>query len=365
VAGLIVSADSHTLEPEYLWQKYLPPRSRDRIRIIKEHRGKKGDYIYPEGMNPFPVTSLGSAGIPPERVQEFTEGGYTVCRSGGWDPVERIKDMTLDGVDAEVLYCGLTMFLYGCQDLALQKDAFQAYNTWAAEYCSYNPKRLIGVASVSIHDLDWSLREIERVTKAGMRGILISADPPAERRYGDRVYDPLWAECERLGLPVTMHILTGSSGTGAGPDHIVQYMKMPMQIATSVCEMITLGVFERFPNLKVVAAENDAGWIAHYLNRLSHASYRWSYEYPEMKQSGDFYWRRNVRCTFQDDVAAVATRHMVGVETLMWASDYPHFDSTWPKSREFIEKNFGDIPEAEQRLFLGENMARLYNIDLN
>jgi predicted TIM-barrel fold metal-dependent hydrolase len=365
MAGFIISADSHTLEPGDLWEKRMSPRFRDRApHIIHEANGQPGDFIVCEPLRPFSVTSLGSAGIDPDKAEEFSRGGYAVCRPGGWDPAERIKDMELDGVDAEILYPGLGMYLYALPDPELQADCFRAYNDWAAEYSSYNPDRLLGVAALSIHDVDEAVREMTRARRLGLRGILISANPPAGRRYSDPAYEPLWAEAERLDMPVSMHILTGSTGTGLGPNILVDYLNLPREISTSILEMIAAAVMERHPRLKVISAENDIGWLAHYLKRLDHAYYRWKTRYPQLTMPASEYWRRQVYCTFQDDVPGVITRHLIGVDSIMWASDYPHFDSTWPHSPDFIKKNFDDVPEDETEKMLRGNMERVYNLSV-
>jgi predicted TIM-barrel fold metal-dependent hydrolase len=192
----------------------------------------------------------------------------------------------------------------------------------------------------------------------------MSANPPADMRYSDPVWEPFWTEAENLDMPVNLHILTGATGTGLGPDIIATYMNLPREISTSIVEMITTGVLERHPKLKIISAENDIGWVAHFLKRLDHAHGRWGARYPEMKMPASEYWRRQVYCTWQDDVAGARTRDLIGVETLLWASDYPHGDSTWPHSQEVIKKNFEGVPEDEKRMMLRDNMVGIYGIDI-
>ncbi|MGI8926888.1 MAG: amidohydrolase family protein [Tepidiformaceae bacterium] len=359
----IISADSHTLEPADLWAKHMSPKFRDRVQIFDELAGKPGNFIACEPLRPFDVTSLGTAGIDPTKVEEFSRGGYSVCRPGGWDPAERIKDMEIDGVDAEVLYAGLTMFLYAHPDAELQRDAFRAYNDWVAGYQSYNPQRLLGIAAISVWDVDAAIHEMERAKALGLRGVLISANPPADLRYSNPAWEPFWSEAEDLDMPVSLHILTGAHGTGLTADIIGSYMNLPREISTSIVEMITSGVLERHPRLKIISAENDIGWVAHFLNRLDHAFWRWGHRYPEMKMPATEYWRRQVWCTWQDDIAGARTRDLIGVDTLMWASDYPHGDSTWPRSQEVIAENFAGIPEDEKRKMLRGNMAKVYGLE--
>ena len=364
MAGPILSADSHTLEYGNLWQERMSPKYRDRApRIIDEVNGRPGAFIVCEPLRPFPVGSLGLAGIDPADAADFLRRGYAACRPGGWDPAERVKDMDLDGVDGEVLYPGLGMYLYAVPDHSLQRDAFRAYNDWAAEYASHDPKRLIGVAAISLSDVNEAIREMTRARGLGMRGVLIWANPPADCRYSDPVYEPFWAEAERLEMPVSMHILTGSTGTGLGNNIIVDYLNLPREISTSILEMICAGVLERHPRLKIISAENDIGWLAHFLMRLDHAYERWYMRYPELKMPAAEYWRRQVFSTFQDDVPGMVTRDLIGVDTLMWASDYPHGDSTWPHSREVIAKDFAGVPDADRDKILGGTMARVYNLN--
>src|SRR5581483_11419042 len=170
--------------------------------------------------------------------------------------------------------------------------------------------------------------------------------------------------CEEMDLPVNMHILTGQRGMGLGPNIIPDYMKLPMYGITSILDMICSGVLERHPNLKVISVENDIGWLAHHLKRLEHASTRFGRRYPEMKMNAADYWRRQVYATFQDDVPGIRTRDLIGVENLLWGSDYPHFDSTFPNSRREIAKNFAGVSEEDKELILGGNMARVYNLDV-
>lgn len=360
----IISADSHTLEPRELWEKRLDKKYRGRVTILDEFEGKKGNFISCDPLRPFDVTGLAVAGIPPEKVAEFSLGGYEACRPGGWDPVERIKDMELDGVDAEVLFAGMVMFFYGHPDADFQREMFRAYNDWVAEYQSHDPNRLIGIASISVWDVNLALEEMIRAKKIGLRGVLISANPPEHMRYSDPVWEPFWTEAENLDMPVNLHILTGATGTGLGPDIIATYMNLPREISTSIVEMITTGVFERHPKLKIISAENDIGWVAHFLKRLDHAHNRWGARYPEMKMPASEYWRRQVYCTWQDDVAGARTRDLIGVDSLLWASDYPHGDSTWPHSQDVIAVNFKDVPEDEKRKMLRDNMVGIYGIEI-
>lgn len=359
----VLSADSHVLEPPDLWQKRMQSRFRDRApRLVHEANGRKGDFLVCEPLRPFNPFTLGCAGVKPEDQDSLSEQGYGACRPGSWDPAERIKDMDLDGLGVEIFYCGYGMSLFSVPDDEFQRDAHRAYNDWAAEYASYAPKRLIPIANISMTDPTKDLEELHRVKKAGFRGIFISNDPLPERRYDQPMWDPFWSAVEECDLPVNVHILTRQGGPQVGANQIVDGVLLPVPAFRTIAEMITGGVFEAHPNLKVISVENDIGWLPNYLKRFDWYSYRFGRRFPKMKMSGMEYWKRHVYATFQDDEPGVRCRDLIGVENLMWGSDYPHFDSTWPNSRSAIERNFRGVPADERSLILGGNMVRVYNL---
>jgi predicted TIM-barrel fold metal-dependent hydrolase len=270
--------------------------------------------------------------------------------------------MDFDGLAAEIFYCGFGMSLFSHPDEEFQRDAHRAYNDWAAEYASHAPKRLFPVANISMTDPQADLDELRRIKKLGFRGIFISNDPLAERRYDNPMWDTFWTTAEEYDLPVNIHILTRQGGPKVGANPIVDGVTLPVPAFRTIAEMITGGVFDKHPKLKIISVENDIGWMPNYLKRLEWYSWRFGPRFPKLKMNAAEYWKRQVYATFQDDVPGIRCRDLIGVDRLMWGSDYPHFDSTFPKSREAIERNFEGVPEAERELILRDNMLRVYNL---
>jgi predicted TIM-barrel fold metal-dependent hydrolase len=360
----IFSADSHVLEPAELWSSRMQAEFRDRAPHLEhEFNGKKGDFLVCEPLRPFNPTQLGCAGVPPEELERFAEGGYSSCRPGSWDPVERLKDMDHDGLAGEIFYCGYGMSLFSHPDDAFQRDAHRAYNDWAIDYASYAPERLFPVANISMTDPAEDLKELTRIKKLGFRGIFISNDPLPERRYDNPMWDAFWSTVEEFELPVNIHILTRQAGPQVGANPIVDGVLLPVPAFRTIAEMITGGVLDAHPKLKVISVENDIGWMPNYLKRLEWYSYRFGPRFPQLKgKNAVDIWKRQVYATFQDDVPGIRCRDLIGVENLMWGSDYPHFDSTFPKSLEAIERNFMGVPESERRRILSDNMLDVYNL---
>ncbi len=142
-------------------------------------------------------------------MADFMDQGCEGARPSGWDPVERLKDQDLDGVRAEVLYPTLGMPLFGLNDAELQRACFNVYTDWVAEFCAHAPRRLYGIALISLGNIADGVADLERAAKAGMRGAMIWGSPPEDRPYSDPSYDPFWQAASDVGLPVSLHIIAG------------------------------------------------------------------------------------------------------------------------------------------------------------
>ncbi len=361
----IFSADSHTMEPANLWVERLDRGLQDRApRVINGYENRQGSYFVAEGLTPFPVGGAFAAGKDPKDLGKNQTAGYEEARPSGWDPAERVKDQEIDGVKGEVLYTTLGMFLFHLQDPMLQWACFRAYNDWVAEFSSYNPKRLIGLGLIAMQDLGEAVHELERIAKKGLRGVMINAAPPGEKPYSDSYFDSFWAAAQDLGLPVSLHILTGKKSVQLNHGRVASYMTLIHEIQVTLTDLIYGGVGERFPGLKLISAENDIGWIAHYLDRLDYCYKALRFVDPTpIKMPPSEYFKRQVYATFQDDRAGVLTHELAGANSLMWASDFPHRASTWPNSRDVIARNFAGVPEEVKRKIVGTNVMQVYNIN--
>jgi predicted TIM-barrel fold metal-dependent hydrolase len=357
----LISADSHVNEPQDLWSRRVAAAFRDRAPRI-ERRDGMGDWFVADGILPFPV-ALGMAA--PKAVEERTMlGTYDEGPAGGWDPDARIADQDADGVEAEVIYPTHGLLLFGLQDGAYQHACFAAYNEWLAEFTRAHPERLAGIGLISVEDVPAAVREVERIARLGLRGIMIPGDNP-DPHYGDPRYDPLWAACQAHDLPISLHTLTGRRRVEA-PDGLglARYVGLIHNVQFTLATFILHRVLERFPGLKLVSAENDIGWIPHYVMRLDYAynKHRHWCGQDELALLPSEYFRRQVWATFMDDRPGIHAREFYSVDRMMWASDYPHSDSTWPRSREIVERNLEGTTAEEKRKITRANASRLYGL---
>ncbi len=367
------------MEPGDLWVERLDRKFKDRApRIITQ--GKKEQPLFSApGMPPYPVAVAFAAGRSGVEMQEFVDHATEEQARRYRDPALRIEDQERDGVCAEVLYTSLGMSLFGLEDAELMSACFRAYNDWVGEFCSHNPKRFVGIALISLADVEQGAAELRRAAKAGLKGAMIWGAAPPDKPFFHTVYDPFWEAAQELSMPLLLHVITGAPGTSVrradapkpavklkGASRVTRYMKLPLDAQASLTDMILGGVLMRFPRLKLVSAENDSGWIAHYMYRLDHAFEKFgAFLETKLDLKPSDYVRRQLWATFQDDPIGPLTWQYFGEERFMWASDYPHTDSTFPHSREVIERDFAHVPEAVKRKIVCDNAAALYGVELN
>ncbi|MEY2421187.1 MAG: hypothetical protein QOI95_1254 [Acidimicrobiaceae bacterium] len=363
----VISGDSHVLEPHDLWTTRLAGTEfEDRAPHMVEHE-QHGHLFIIDGLKPFPIGLAGAAGKASSELRASGDKAESL-RSGGWDPVARLDDMDTDGVSAEVLYPSIGMRLAQSKDRDYQLACIRAYNDWLLDYCAGGKGRLVGLALIPTIDPEAAVEEIERCAAAGLRGAMVPG-MPADGHYAEERFDPMWAAFADTSWPVSFHILTGgiggdpTLGSGLG---MMTVMSIVQEVQQTFALLIFGKVFDRHPGLKVVSAEHDAGWVAHYSYRLDQMwerHHNWlGRKSRGLQRQPSEYLRTNTYFTFQKDPVAVETRERVGIDRLMWASDYPHSDSTWPHSQKVIERDFAGVPDDDLRAILHDNAVKLYNL---
>src|SRR3989475_9960497 len=189
----LISADSHVNEPGDLWVERIDKQFRERApRVVENLPGQRpGAYLMLEGVTPIHLAQGMGAGKKPEELPGFFQAlTYKDGRPGGWDPAERVKDMDLDGVEADVIYTTLGFRQFWFTDGALQRACFRVYNDWLADYCAYAPLRLAGLGLISLHAVDEGVAELRRCAARGLQGAVIWASPPEGEPDRATSHDP-------------------------------------------------------------------------------------------------------------------------------------------------------------------------------
>ena len=332
---VIISADSHVVEPNELWVERLPPAFRERAPRFPA-RSKEAGFAY---------------------------------HPGGHDPYARIEEMRVDGVSAEVLYPSLGMRLFALDDAALQEACFRVYNDWLIEYCQAAPDRLVGIPLIATYDVDHAIHELERCRKAGLKGAMIWQAPHPDLPLRSDHYERFWAAAQALDAPVNLHIRTGHNYTKVeskwqGPERYRGGVTLKLRDALDgLFDLIFYGVAERYPRLRFVIVENEIGWLPFYLQEGDryYRRFRQSVPLPIDKLPSEYFYRQ-FYATFFDDPAGAHFFTRWPVDNYMWSSDFPHPDSPWPHSRQVIERDLGHLPADVRAKLVRENVARLYDL---
>jgi len=336
---VLISADSHVIEPSEILKERVPKEFRDAAPL-------------------FPKLKVG------ESFQDHP---------GGSIPGERLKEMATDGVSAEVLYPTHLLGVFGMDDVRLQQACFRAYNDWLIDYISVAPDRLVGIAAISIYDVDHAVAELERCAKAGMKGSIIWQAPHPDLPFRSSHYDKFWAASQDLNMPVSLHILTGHGYhknpayfTGQGVENYRGSVNMKMdEIANATFDLICYGVLERFPKLRFLSVENEVGWAPFYLQQWDYYYRRFLSKNPlPIKKDPSEYFNSQIYCTFFRDAVGGHMFEWWGQDNCMWSNDYPHQNSTWPNSKRYIERNLGHLPAETRRKLLSTNAEKLFGLDV-
>jgi predicted TIM-barrel fold metal-dependent hydrolase len=370
-----ISADGHMSEPLDLWTERMDKKLRDRAPHVEfEWDGVPGTWWVYEGY-PAHDLAVGIAGGKSRTEEEKIEfikagGGYADARPGGWDPAARLIDAAQDGVAGEVLFTTLGFRLFWLEDPELQRECFRVYNDWLAEFCKYAPDRFKGLALISLYDPKLAAQELERCAKMGLSGSMIWVSPPEDVPYNLDMYDVFWAKSQELNMPVNLHPPTGMDRPKyefGRENRILRPIIGAQEVQRSMAVIIVSGVLERFPEMKLVCAEYGCGWVPFWLSRLdamqgSGSSRRGGYSTPLSMSPRDYY-NRQVWITYIEEELGVRYRDDIGIDRLLWSSDYPHAASTWPESSKFIERDFASSDD-DKRKIVHDNVAALYGFKI-
>jgi predicted TIM-barrel fold metal-dependent hydrolase len=361
----VISADSHITEHPDTYVAHIDAAWKDRAPKMIDG-GERGDVFVIDGMDtPIAMGLVAAAGKPPE---ELTMGGvkFAELHRSGWDSTARLADQDRDGVAAEIIYPTVGMLLCNHKDFDYKKACFDAYNRWIAEYCETDPSRLLGCGQTAMRTPAEGVADLQAIKAQGLRGVMMPGDPAVED-YDSEIYNPVWEAAIELELPLSFHILTTrGSGRVRGP-RINSFLSIIRGNQDIMGTLIFGGVFERYPELKVVCVEADAGWVPHYMYRMDHAYKRhhnWLAKGVNLSRKPSEYFSDHIYTTFQDDWVAFKMVNDMNWRRLLWANDFPHSDSTWPWSQEMLAEQTAQLSAEQKRGILCDNVAELYQIDL-
>jgi predicted TIM-barrel fold metal-dependent hydrolase len=359
----LISADSHVLEPPDLWKSRVPAKLRDRAPRME--RFAEGDAWVLEGVeDPINFGLNASAGMDPDAMRPWIR--WEDVREGGHDPAGRLAEQDRDFVDAEILYPTprLSWSIAANDDAEFHLAMVRAYNDWLAEYCGHAPGRLCGIAMTPNCGVDDAVTELERATASpGIVGGLLSRYP-----HGGLDLEPeddaLWAFAADAAIPLSIHVTLVAGMPTTHKTKLpgdVRFYDVPSRIL----QMIFGGALDRFPELQIVLAEVDCGWVPYFKEQIDDRYYRLGRGSGlKLTMPPSEYMDRNFLYTYITDHFAVRNRTDIGVDRMMWSSDYPHVGADWPNSWRTIAADFSGVPEDERDMILAGNAHRVYRLGM-
>ncbi|MEN8185196.1 MAG: amidohydrolase family protein, partial [Myxococcota bacterium] len=345
----VISADCHAgaTYGEGGFLAYVEPAHRDRLReemaLLTKQQAELGESLFAREFM---------------AEQDGTEAAQSGGRDGAWDPARRLEALEADGIVADII------FPDGSQnnappfqaangpgalgaDQKLQAVGAWAYNRWLSEFCAHAPGRHAGIALATIHDVDEAVEQITWAKQHGLRGVLLPSGVGSLPFYHHPRYEPIWSVCEALGLPLHTHVGSASPDYGDLPGAGALFAYESLWFShRPLWFLIWGGVFERHPGLRMVFAEQGADWVPDTLRIMDNMYlYMFRHEQQRLRLRPSEYWQRQcyVEAMFLSRREA-RMRERIGVANMLWGSDYPHYEGSWPRSKELVARALHDVP---------------------
>lgn len=371
----VISADGHIdipCLPATLFTDNAPKRLKDKMpKVVETANGET--WIAHNGTSMGLVGGMGSAGreyVPGQihRADRMASTGlYEDQRKGVMRttvPELRVRDQERDGVVGEVVY-GILGAAFRIDDPEVTDVVVRIYNDFAVDFCRAVPGRFAGVASLPASSPQDTAAEVRRCATLGLKG----AELPVRHDMmplWHLDWDPVWRASHETGLPIHLHTIGPRLDTTWATDRRSRRMWLAtvlteFQIATAgfIGAVIYGGALERYDRCRVVIGEAGIGWIPYVLERMD---YEWEDQFQdlELKMKPSEYWYRQMYATFQQDQTGLDMIERVGVDNVMWGSDFPHPDGVWPDSQEFLRKQLAHLSADVRRKLVYDNAVALY-----
>ncbi|MAT93120.1 MAG: amidohydrolase [Halioglobus sp.] len=371
---ILVSVDDHVVEPPDMFEHHLSGQYR--ARAPKVTRLPSGCDVWEFNGQKLPNIGLNAVvgRVPEEYGVEPT--CYEQMRRGCYDVHARVEDMNANGVLGSICFPSFPGFVgqlwNSCEDKTLARVMLQAYNDWHLdEWAGAYPDRFIPLALPAIWDPQLMAEEVRRVAKKGCRAVNFTENPDklGLPSIHDAHWEPFWQACVDEGMVVLIHIGSGGGMIFTTMDAPVEVMisTTPISIVNLAADLLFSTLLRKYPTLKFALSEGGIGWVPYFLERADYV-YRhhraWTHQDFGDKLPSEVF-REHILSCFIDDKAGVRNRDLVGVDTIMWECDYPHSDTTWPRSPEVLWESLQDVPEAEVHRMTHENAMREFGWDFS
>ena len=341
------SADSHVMEPDDLWRENLPSGLKARGLTVEKTK---------DGFELITIAGTLIRRETPAMIERTTPPGVG-------DPAARIEDLDDQGVWLELLFPSRALWLWNSSDPELAYPSTQIYNDWLHDTFMRSSERFIGAAMISLLDVNQAVSEMYRAKALGFDALTLPCTPPSGLQYNSSTFEPIWSAAEELETPLCFHV-----GTGADPivergpgGAVINYVETFHPAQRAVAHLIASGVLERHPRLHVLFIEGGASWLASLCERMDEG-YRQHeiFARPKLSLLPSEFVRRQVHASFQRDRAALRTIDITGLDAVLFGTDYPHMEGTWPDTQATVRAIFDGAPEDVRDAVAGGTLARIF-----
>ena len=369
-----ISGDGHIdlkWLPHDLFVSNAPAKWKDQVPHVVET--PQGKHWFAEGrdLTTLPFGTLANLEPPVRGVSKHTDRMYALGFFDGaphpTTPELRVKDQQIDGIDAEVMYgiLGISRLL---TDRELLGVVYEIYNTWAADFCRTTPARFAALACLPSDDPQRAAAELRRAAKLGLKGADFAVST-AVKPVWHRDWEPLWAAAEECHMPISFHT-TGYAMRRPDTEQMAKEYETEVRAAgltlfqlagaEFLAGIIFSGALDRHPGMQFVLGECGASWIPYVLARMDEEYDDQFHQQLHFSLKPSELWRRQGYTTFQHETLIADVVHLVGVDNVIWGSDYPHPDGIWPDSQQVIAADLGRLDAAVRRKITCENTGKLY-----
>lgn len=360
----VVDADGHVVEPRQAWEDL---QDAHRPRIERDNRGYEHVVVGDREILAVPLGTLATPGARFSDIQAFRT--LEEAQPGGSDPIARLADMDTEGIDQAVLYPSVGLYFWALEDAAAAVAIARRYNDWLAGYCAATGRRLFGAAMLPVQDPLAAVAELQRAAgELDFTAAFVRPNPCCGRSLSDRAYDPLWEAAQELDVAIGVHEGSSVILPTLGSDRpfnplVLHATSHSFEQMMAYAQMAAFGVFDRHPELKVVFLESSGGWVPFWLERLDEQAESFGGFCPDMRLSPSEYFARQCWVSFEvDEQTLPALAPFVGADRIVWGSDYPHHDATFPGAVDALRGTIASCPAPVQARVLGLNAAAVYRL---
>ena len=376
----VLDSDLHVLEPPDLYLKWMDPKWGDRIPRGNARKGIQSvEFLTEDGKDirtpPMSRDSFKRAVLETIHYADLRESSrFQVGIERDFDPTSQLAAMDMEGVDVAVLYRTIPLYTDDAKEPEYAMALCRAWNDWITDFCRHDPERFRAAGLVPLHDAELAVEETKRViTEKGHLAVCMTPEPVLGRQLPDPYFDPVWAELERLGVPVCFHptLLPNQPHWSnrfselPGSSWLVETFDQPIEEMLAVVYFTAGGILERFPNLKVAFLEGNCSWLPWLLYRLDER-YEYFRDLPGVRdlslKPSDYFLRQCFISVDADEYLAADFISRLGDDTLVFSTDYPHADSRFPDATGTLLSLEG-VSDSSKRKILWDNCARLYGLE--